>query len=590
MRLKAPWCGAAEPAVKRRRGAGDDNRAMFANRYHQYRHAGLKDDLLAALIVAVLLIPQCLAYALLAGLPPQVGIYASLLPLLAYAALGSSSVNAVGPTAVLALMTAQVMAPVVGPGGVSPSMAALVLAAEVGLLLGAAAVFKLDALASLLSAPVLQGFSTGAAVSIALSQLPALLGNPAQGMNARELFGSWWHSGSWGHAATAAFGVGALLLLTVARRSLLRLAARRLPQEQAELVGRASPLVVICAAAALAWATSAPSHGVAVVGTLPDLGLPLALPPLDATLWWQLLPGAALIALVTFVSSFAVAESLALLRGEHVDGRRELAGLAAANLAAGIGGGMVVGGSFSRSAVNAEAGARTRMAGVWTALFLALAVLVLAEPLAWLPRAVLAASIVVPVLTVAEWGAFGRAWRYSRGEALLMFIVAALTVLHNTQWALGVGVAVSIALLLKHTARPHAALIGRVPGTEHYRNVERHATELTPGVMSLRIDESLLFTNARELFGVVAHHLDIHPDTRRVLLQMTPVNRIDLSGLEALRALQGVLLERGIRLDLSEVKGPVLDALRAAGWSRWFQGRLFLSHHQGVNDDHGMSA
>jgi SulP family sulfate permease len=561
---------------------------MPSTRLRHYRHNGLRDDLLAALIVAVLLIPQSLAYALLAGLPPQVGIYASLLPLLAYATVGSSSVNAVGPAAVLALMTAQAMAPVVGPEGVSPSLAALVLATEVGLLLAAAALFKLDALASLLSAPVLQGFSTGAAVSIALSQLPALLGSPAHGVSARELIASWWQSGTWGHAATAAFGVSAMLLLTVARRGLLRVAARYLSRDHAVLVGRAAPLAVICLAVWLAWQTSAASHGVAVVGPLPPFSLPLAVPPFDAALWWQLLPGASLIALVTFVSSFAVAESLALQRGEHVDGRRELAGLAAANLAAGVGGGMPVGGSFSRSAVNAEAGARTRMAGAWAALFMALAVLLLAEPLALLPRAVLAASIVVPVLTVAEWSAFARAWRYSRGEAAVMFAVAALTVLQNTQWALGVGVAVSIALLLKHTARPHAALIGRVPGTEHYRNVERYATELTPGVMSLRIDESLLFTNARQLLGVVARHLDTHPETRRVLLQMTPVNRIDLSGLEALRALQSVLQERGIRLDLSEVKGPVLDALRTAGWSRWFQGRLFLSHHHGVNDEQGM--
>jgi len=545
--------------------------------------------MLAAAIVAVLLIPQSLAYALLAGLPPQVGVYASLLPLLAYAMVGSSSVNSVGPAAVLALMTAQAMGPVTGPEGVSPSLAALVLATEVGLLLALAALFKLDALASLLSAPVLQGFSTGAAISIALSQLPALLGSPAHGASARELLLSWWQSGRWGHAVTAAFGLGALLLLTVARRGLLGIASRHLSRDAVVLMGRALPLGVISAAVLLAWLVSAASRGVAVVGPLPPFNLPLAWPPFDPDLWWKLLPSAALIALVSFISSFAVAETLALQRGEHVDGRRELAGLAAANLAAGVGGGMPVGGSFSRSAVNAEAGARTRLAGAWAALFMALAVLLLAAPLALLPRAVLAASIVVPVLGVAEWGAFARAWRYSRGEALVMFAVAALTVLQDTQWALGVGVAVSIGLLLKHTARPHAALIGRVPGTEHYRNVERYATELTPGVLSLRIDESLLFTNARQLLGVVARHLDTHPDTRRVLLQMTPVNRIDLSGLEALGALQGVLTTRGIRLDLSEVKGPVLDALRAAGWSRWFQGRLFLSHHHGVNDEQGMA-
>ena len=565
---------------------------MFAARLRLYQQAGLCDDLVAALIVAVLLIPQGLAYALLAGLPPQVGIYASLLPMVAYAIAGSSSVTSVGPAAVLALMTAQAMAPVVGLEGVSPSWAALVLSTEVGLLLAAAAALKLDALASLLSTPVLQGFSTGAAISIALSQLPALFGSPAQGFNARELLASVWQhgrSGEGGDIATAAFGIGAMLLLTLARRALQRVAARRLSPENAVLVGRTAPLVVIFIAVLLVWALPDATRSVAVVGPLPSLGLPLGLPPFDRALWWQLLPGASLIALVTFVSSFAVAESLALQRGEHVDGRRELAGLAAANLTSSLSGGMPVGGSFSRSAVNAEAGARTRMAGVWAAVFMALAVLLVSAPLALLPRAVLAASIVVPVWGLIEWGSFGRAWRYSRSEAAVMFAVAALTVLQDTQWALGVGVAVSIALLLKHTARPHAALIGRLPGTEHYRNVERYAVELTPGVISLRIDESLLFTNARQLLSVVARHLDTQPDTRRVLLQMAPVNRIDLSGLEALRALQGVLQERGIRLDLSEVKGPVLDALRAANWSSWFQGRLFLSHHHGVNDEQGMA-
>lgn len=551
---------------------------------------GLRDDVLAAAIVAVLLIPQSIAYALLAGLPPEVGLYASVLPLVAYALVGSSSVNAVGPAAVLALMTVQALAPFMPR--VDATAAALVLAVEVGLLLAAAAALKLDALATLLSAPVLQGFSTGAAVSIALSQLPALLGSPARGSNAIDLFHSWREAGArgdWADAGTTAFGLGALVLLVLARRHLQRLAARWLAADHAVLAGRAAPLVVIVAAATIAWSTNAPAHGVAVVGALPELHLPFGLPPADPALWLALLPSAALIALVTFVSSFAVAERLGLQRGEHVDGRSELAGLAAANLAAGLSGGMPVGGSISRSALNAEAGARTRWAGVWTALFFALAVLLFATPVAWLPRSVLAASIVVPVIAAAEWSAYPRAWRYSHHEAAIMLLVAALTVLQSTQWALGVGVLVSIALMLRHAARPHAALIGRVPGTEHYRNVERYATELTPGVMSLRIDESLLFLNARQLPALVARHLDAYPDTRRVLLQMTPVNRIDLSGLEALSALQTVLQERGIRLDLTEVKGPVLDGLRAAGWSSWFTGRLYLSHHQGVHDEHGMA-
>ncbi len=561
-------------------------RSAFTQTLRHYRQRALRDDLVAAVIVAVLLIPQGLAYALLAGLPPQVGIYASLLPMLAYAALGSSSVNSVGPAALIALMTAQGIGTVSSWYGVTPEAAALVLSAEVGLLLAVAALLKLDALASLLSTPVLQAFSTGSALSIALSQMPALLGNPARGASSPALIGSWWRSGHIGHAATAAFGLGALLLLWLARGHAKRWAARVMPAERATLLSRGAPLAIVVLATGIAWAVQAGAHGVPLVGHLPALALPLGWPPLEWALWQALLPSAAVIALVVFVSSLAVAETLGLQRGEPVDGARELAGLAAANVVAGVSGGMPVAGSFSRSAVNAEAGARTRMAGVWAALFMALAMWLLAGPLGWLPRSVLAATILIAVMSMAEWPAFIEAWRYAKAEAVVMVVVAVLTFLEGAQWGLAVGVAASIALLLQRTARPHAALIGRVPGTEHYRNVDRYQTDLTAGVVGVRIDESLLFTNARQLTGVVARLVQSHPDTQRVVLQMSAVNRIDMSGLEALRSLQNGLAERGIRLDLSEVKGPVLDALRAGNWTRWFKGRLFLSHHQGVLD-HG---
>jgi len=246
---------------------------------------------------------------------------------------------------------------------------------------------------------------------------------------------------------------------------------------------------------------------------------------------------------------------------------------------------MPVAGSFSRSVVNLDAGSRTRMAGVFTAALMGLAMLLLGRPLAALPAAVLAATIVVAVLSVFDTRPFREAWRYARSEGVLMIVVAALTLLLGVAWALAFGVAASIALLLQRTARPHVALIGRVAGTEHYRNVERHAVQLTPGVMALRIDESLLFTNARQLVDVVEQQLAQHPGTRRLVLLMSPVNRIDFSGLEALRALHDALAARGVRLDLSEVKGPVLDALRAGAWSHWFAGRVFLSHHQAMLDE-----
>ena len=286
-------------------------------RWRAYRREALRDDLVAAFIVAVLLIPQSLAYALLAGLPPQAGLYASLLPMAAYAALGSSSVNSVGPVAVVALLTAHAIEPVVA-SGTPATAAALVLAAEAGLLLGAAALFRLDALAALLSTPVLHGFSTGAALAITLSQLPALLGSPAKGFTAPALAGSWWASGVPGHALTAAFGLLALALLWWARRFARPLLSRWLPAHHASLLARCAPLAVVGLSIALAWALAADTRGVALVGTLPAFALPLALPPLDAALWWRLLPSAVPLALVTFVSSLAVSEGLGLRRREQV--------------------------------------------------------------------------------------------------------------------------------------------------------------------------------------------------------------------------------------------------------------------------------
>ncbi len=550
--------------------------------WRDYLRSAVRDDLLGAVVVSVLLIPQSLAYALLAGLPPQVGLYASLLPLVAYAVFGSSPVLSVGPAAVLALMISQALAQ--APPAVGPQAAALVLAAEVGMLLALAAWWRLDALAALLSVPVLHGFETGATLSIALSQLPVLLGASAHGSNLPQVLVSWLQADTAWLPLTALIGGVALLLLWLTRRHAEAWLARRLSAGAARLIARFVPLLVLMLAIGVAALIDARARGVVLVGALPDLAPRLGLPPLAAELWWRMLPSALPIALVVFVSSLVVAESLARRQGGRVDARRELAGLAAANLAAALSSGMPVAGSFSRSAVNLDAGSRTRMAGVFTAALMALAMLLLAAPLALLPATVLAATIVVAVLSGFELRPFRDAWRYSRAECVLMVVVALLTLLTGVGWALGVGVAASIALLLQRTARPHVALIGRVPGTEHYRNVGRFETEPTPGVLALRIDESLLFTNARQLSDVVQQHLAQHADAHRVVLLMSPVNRIDFSGLEALKALHEMLAARGIRLDLSEVKGPVVDGLRAGGWSDWFRGRLFLSQHHAMRD------
>ncbi len=525
-------------------------------------------DLIAAGVVAVLLIPQSLAYAMLAGLPPQVGLYASLAPLLAYAALGSSPVLGLGPVAVLALMIAQALGAL--PAAVSPSEGALVLAAEVGLLLALAAALRLDALASLLSVPALRGFENGATLMIAASQLPVLLGSAATGFSLPALLRSGWSGGL--SLPSLAWGGVAMGLL---------LAARRLG---AGTLARLAPLALLLGGIAVAAWTPA-AQGVAQVGALPSMALPLGWPMLDGALWLQLLPSAALIALMGFVSSLVVAESLAQRRGERVDPAAELRGLAGANLVAALTGGLPVAGSFSRSILLHQAGAASRWALVFVAGFMALAMLVLAGPLAHLPKPVLAATIVVAVLTGFTLTPYREAWRYSRAEGVLMLLVSASALLWSLAAALALGVLGSIALLLQRTSRPHVARIGRVPGTEHYRNIERHAVECRPDLLGLRIDESLVFTNARGLTDVVLAHVNAHgrAGLQRVLILMSPVNSIDFSGLAALRELHGALQAQGLRLDLSEVKGPVLDRLQAGGWRDWFDGKVYLSHHAGCS-------
>ena len=563
-----------------------ETRIAAEQRIRGYLRGAFGADLLAALVVSVLLIPQSLAYALLAGLPPQVGLYASLLPLLAYAAFGSSPVLGIGPIAVLALMISQALGGVAGLAG--PQAAALVLAAEVGLLLALAGLLRLDALASLLSVPVLHGFESGAALSIALSQLPVLLGASASGSSLPKVLQSWAGAAVPWHALTALFGVSALIALWAARERARPLLTRWMPLNRATMWARLLPLLVLALATVAATFSGAGRHGVALVGTLPTLAPGFNLPVLQASLWWALLPSALPIALVCFVSSLVVAESLARRRGGRVWPRRELAGLAAANLAAAVTAGMPVGGSFSRSVLLHDAGSRTRLTGAFTALLMGLAMWLAGPALAQLPTTVLAATIIVAVLAVLDLKPFREAWHYDRREGALMGIVAAITVLHSVTWALAVGVTTSIALLLQRSAVPHVALIGRVPGTEHYRNIGRHEVQLTPGVMALRIDESLLFLNARLLSDVVQQQLTQfahgHPGIRRVVLLMSPVNHIDLSGLEALRSLHEGLAQQGVRLDLSEVKGPVLDALQTAGWDSWFRGQVYLSHHQAMLD------
>lgn len=556
----------------------------LAERWRGYRTGALADDVVAAAIVTILLVPQSLAYALLAGLPPVVGVMASLLPLLAYAALGSSSTLAVGPVAVLAMMTAQAVAPAAAAHAVPATLAALVLAVELGAVFLLAAALRLEVFAALLSAPVLHGFITGAALVIALGQVPALVGVNLRGTTLAELAEAAWAAPSLlPHAATSAIGLASLAALWGLRRWGQPAArAAGLGARAAQRVARLGPMLVVVAAVAVMLLAGPALQGVEVAGEV-DLvqGLGFVAPwHAPAGLWLALLPAAGLLGLVAYVESLAVAEALAARRGEKVSPRRELVGLAGANLAAGLSGGMPVTGGFARSIVNVDAGARTRMAGVWTAGLLALAVLAFGDALGHLPKAVLAATIVVAVLSLVELAPFRKAWHWSRAEFALMVLVAVLTVVLEVEVALGTGVLLSAGLLLQRTARPHWAEVGRIPGTEVFRNVKRFAVQTTPSLLSIRVDESVSFTNSRWLAETLGAMPQQRPALRHLVLMMSGVNDIDFTGLEALQQLARELQGQGVTLHFSELKGPVNDRLVAAGLAGWFTGQVFLTQHE----------
>lgn len=547
-----------------------------------YRREFLAADLLAGGIVAIMLVPQSMAYALVAGLPAQYGMYASILPLLAYAWLGSSMKLAVGPVAVTSLMTAAALAPLAQAGSAPYIAGAALLALLSGVFLCLLGALRFGFVAKLLSNPVVSGFTSGSSLLIVLGQLEPLLGAPQSSGDTLTKTWALLRNIEHLHAPTAAIGIGALLLLATARRylpELLRHGSCR--ANAADIIVKLVPMLVVAGAIALsALLRAAERHGVAVVGALPA-GLPaLGLPPLVLPQVEALLPSALAIGLINFVSSVSVAQALAVRRRQRIDANAELRALGAANIASALSGGFPVSGGFARSMVNDSAGARTPLSGVVSALVMAIVVGAAASLFAALPIAVLAATIVVAVAPVIDVGALRRAWHYDRADAIALAATALGVVVAGVEAGIAIGIGISLISLVWRSSHPHIAVIGRVPFTEHFRNVLRYQTEVLPHVLALRIDENLLFANAQAVEQRVRTELEGRPAVGHVLLVLSSVSQIDFTGLEMLRELNDALRARGIALHFSELKGPVLQRLRQSSLLQCLSGRVFLSTHQ----------
>jgi len=549
----------------------------------QYDKDQFTDDLVAAVIVTIMLVPQSLAYALLAGVPAEVGLYASILPLVFYMVFGSSRTLAVGPVAVVSLMTASS----IGSMGLATQaeylQAAVILALLSGIFLVLLGILRFGFLANFLSHPVVAGFITASAIIIAVGQVRHILGIQAGGDNLPEQLTSLLEGLPETSTETLWVGGFALVFLTAARLWLKQgLDRLGVPAFAAGIIVKAAPVIAVIITIAWAGLTDLGSAGVALVGAIPA-GLPnLALPGIDRTMVQELALPAILISVIGYVESVSVGKTLAAKRRQKINQNQELIGLGAANIGSALSGGFPVTGGFSRSVVNYDAGARTPAAGLFTAIGIGVATMTLTGYLALLPKATLAATIIIAVLGLVDFSILKKTWVYSRSDFIAVAATIVVTLLAGVETGVSTGVAASLVLHLYKTSRPHIAEVGEIKGTKHFRNVKRHQVETFPTILQLRVDESLYFANATHLEEEIFRNLNERPQLEHIILMCNAVNEIDISAMEVLESMNEILKEQGVGFHLSEVKGPVMDHLEGTHFLAALNGQVFLSHYQAV--------
>lgn len=550
-----------------------------------YNRGQFSQDATAAFIVTMLLIPQSLAYAMLAGVPPEVGLYSSILPLVLYALFGTSTTLSVGPVAVASLMTATALAVIAEQGTASYLTGAITLALLSGVMLMIMGVMKLGMVTNLLSHSVISGFISASGIIIALSQLKHILGIQAHGDNVITQLLSMLENIGQFKPMTFVIGISVIAFLLLARRHAKQVLIRlKVPETSAASLAKTAPILGVLSSLAIVYLYDLQSHGVAITGHIPA-GLPsltVTLPSLE--LIKELTLPALMISIIGYVESISVGKTLGAKRREKVKPNQELIGLGAANIASGVSGGFPVTGGFSRSVVNFDAGAVTQLASIMTALGIMLASLLLTPMLYFLPKATLAATIIVAVTTLIDFSILKKTWQFSRSDFYAVLATIVITLLLGVEVGVASGVVLSIALHLYRTSKPHVAEVGLIKGSEHFRNVKRYEVETSPQLLCLRPDESLFFANATFLEDHIIDTISQRKEINHVVIQCSAVNEIDFSALEMLEALNIQLSSLNIKLSLSEVKGPVMDHLECSGFLQHLNGKVYLSQFQAFKD------
>lgn len=539
------------------------------NWLRNYQSKHLFGDITAGIIVTSLLIPQGMAYALLAGLPPQIGLYASILPAIIYPLLGTSQVLAVGPVAVDSIMVAAAIAKLAHQGSSEYLALAIALAFLVGIIEIGMGVLRMGFLVNFLSRSVISGFISGAAIIIGFSQVKHLLGlkipSTESFIELLTLILGKITEVNW---VTLSLGLSSIAILLYFNQPLVKLLKRQGWSEQRILpISKSAPLLVVILGTLLVsvfqWDRVA---GVKIVGMVP-LGLPpLTIPSFDLQTWRSLLPAALAIALVGYMEGFSGAQALASKRREKIDPNQELIAFGAANMSAAFTGGYPVTGGVSRSVVNFAAGANTGLASIITGILVAITVMFFTSWFYFLPQTCLAATIITAVYKLIDFATLKRMWNYDKADAIAWLVTFSAVLGLGVEKGIIFGAIVALSLHLWHTSRPHIAIVGRLGESEHFRNVLRYEVKTSPQVLAIRVDASLYFANAKYMENFLSREISDRPDVTSVVLVCSAVNLIDASALEVLESLIADLKSIGINFYFSEVKGPVMDKLLNIGF------------------------
>lgn len=549
-----------------------------------YTKQDFNGDIFAGIITAILLVPQGIAYAMLAGLPAEVGLYASILPAAIYALLGTSKTLSVGPVSIAAIMIASVLSlPEINALG-SPVENAIILAAEGGLILLLMALLRMGSLVNFISHPVLTGFTSGAAILIVLSQIPHLLGLPKNpcGMHLACYSEYLPHI----NLIATSLGAGSLIFLILFSTPLPAL-LKKLNLNQTLITGisKSAPLMaVILTTGIVALYQLSETEHIAIVGQI-QAGLPIMHYSFikNITQWQALLPSAFFIAIIAYVESVAIAKVTANLRNEKIDPNQELVALGAANLGTAFSGGMSVAGGFSRTMVNFTAGARTQVATLIAVMILSIAVIFFTEQFTYIPKATLAAIILLAIFPLIKLTDIYKTWQYDRGDAIAEITTLLGVLILGIEEGIAFGVAITILSYLRRTSRPHIAIVGRIEGTEHFRNIKRHPVKTWEHILLVRIDENISFANVSYIIDFIERETFNNPEIKQVVLIFSSVSYIDTTAFEALENLIKVLKSHAICLNLAEVKGPVMDKLEQTHFLKQLKpGRVFLQTSEAV--------